>query len=200
MDTKTFAIVGALATICVTIISIFAIIYQASWTMTGIIVGIICATITVIIPVTQSISLRLKRKKKDDSTEVDVGIKSHDRNVTGKLQSTEIKSNRQRAINTESATPVRNVIYLDLTDFGFGVREEPIEKFGTFNDLLDTIYINYLNKNVNSFSYGRQWILKNSKTNNEIEKAGKKDNRTLKELGLFPSIELKVTLIAQQQL
>ena len=105
----------------------------------------------------------------------------------------------QKTNNTTLSIPVRNVIYLDLSEFDHGVREEPIDKFKSFDDLLDTIYINYLSKYVNSFSYGRQWFLRMSKTGKELKKAGRKDNRTLKELGLFPGIKLKATANRQPQ-
>ncbi len=51
---------GTIATICVTAVSLYAISKNAEWTSIGIIVGIIGATITVIIPVTQHILFRFK--------------------------------------------------------------------------------------------------------------------------------------------
>lgn len=74
-NVKIFALVGAFATLMVTIVSIIAIMREASWASTGIIIGIIAATITIIVPVAQSISLRFKHKG-TESTEVVVGIQS----------------------------------------------------------------------------------------------------------------------------
>jgi hypothetical protein len=77
-NVKTLSLVGALATICVSIVSVVAIIKDASWATAAMIVGIVCATITVIVPVSQSVSLRIKRKQQENITEVDVGIRSQD--------------------------------------------------------------------------------------------------------------------------
>lgn len=74
-NVKIFALVGTFATLMVTVVSIIAIMREASWASTGIIIGIIAATITIIVPVAQSISLRFKHKG-TESTEVVVGIQS----------------------------------------------------------------------------------------------------------------------------
>ena len=64
-----------------------------------------------------------------------------------------------------------------------------------FDDLLSAIYINYLFRHISSFSYGKQWFLKDSKTDEELKKKGRNDNRSLKELGIYPGIYLKVTTV-----
>ena len=74
---KIFAMVGAFATLSITIVSIIAIFKDTSWASTGIIIGIICATITVIVPIAHNISLRFKHSS-DDSTELDIDIKTKD--------------------------------------------------------------------------------------------------------------------------
>jgi hypothetical protein len=72
-EIKIFAVVGSLATICVTLVSLYAISKNAEWANIGIIVGIICATITVIIPVTQHILFRFKSSS-DGSKEIGFNI------------------------------------------------------------------------------------------------------------------------------
>jgi hypothetical protein len=68
---KIFALVGAFATLMISVVSIIAIIREASWASTGIIIGIIAATITIIVPVAQSMHVSHKGTK---STEAVVEI------------------------------------------------------------------------------------------------------------------------------
>ncbi len=70
--------VGALATVCITIVSVVAIVRGAEWAAAGIIIGVVCATICAIIPVTQAISLKLQGKS-TNSTTLNVGITTHER-------------------------------------------------------------------------------------------------------------------------
>ncbi len=72
-EIKIFAIVGLIATICVTSVSLYAISKNAEWANIGIIVGIVCATLTAIIPVTQHILFRFKSGS-DGSKEFGVDI------------------------------------------------------------------------------------------------------------------------------
>lgn len=79
-NVKIFALVGAFATLMVSVVSIIAIIREASWASTGIIIGIIAATITVIVPVAQSISLRFSHKG-TKSTEASVEIQGKETSI-----------------------------------------------------------------------------------------------------------------------
>jgi hypothetical protein len=72
-NVKIFALVGAFATLMISVVSVVAIIREASWASTGIIIGIIAATITIIVPVAQSIYLRFSHKG-STSTEAVVEI------------------------------------------------------------------------------------------------------------------------------
>lgn len=75
---RTIVFVGALATVCITVVSVVAIVRGADWAATGIVVGVVCATICAIIPVTRAISLKLHGKS-PNSTTLDVGISTHER-------------------------------------------------------------------------------------------------------------------------
>jgi|GEM_PF-1590041 len=81
-NVKTFAVVGGMATLCITGVSVVAIMRDAAWVSAGIIVGIVCATITVIVPVAHSISVRLKRSGHEE-TEVGINIKTREPKEAG---------------------------------------------------------------------------------------------------------------------
>lgn len=72
-EIKIFAAVGTFATICVTLVSLYAISKGAEWANTGIIVGIAAATLTVVVPVAQYILVRF-RSSPDGNREIDFEI------------------------------------------------------------------------------------------------------------------------------
>lgn len=59
-NVKIFAIVGTFATVCVTVVSLFAISREAEWAHTVIISGIIGATITIVIPLARHILIKFR--------------------------------------------------------------------------------------------------------------------------------------------
>nr|VFK54111.1 MAG: hypothetical protein BECKTC1821F_GA0114240_100412 [Candidatus Kentron sp. TC] len=70
---KSFRVIGVFATTCVTVVALYAIYSNAEWAGTGIVVGMVCATLTVIAPIAQHVFLRF-RSQADGSKAVDVEV------------------------------------------------------------------------------------------------------------------------------
>jgi len=67
---KVFAAVSAFATLCITVVSLYAINRDASWASFGIVVGILGACITIAVPIASAIRLKM-RQGRDGDAEVD---------------------------------------------------------------------------------------------------------------------------------
>lgn len=113
-NVKIFALVGAFATLMISVVSIIAIIREASWASTGIIIGIIAATITIIVPVAQSISLRFSHKG-TKSTEAVVEIQGKE---TSKNHAISLFDNHQKPRDVDRVTDQTTILFVaaDPTD------------------------------------------------------------------------------------
>lgn len=66
-NVKVFALVSAFATLCITVVSLYAINRNAAWAAYGIVVGIFGACITIAVPVASAISVRIKKGREGAS-------------------------------------------------------------------------------------------------------------------------------------
>ena len=84
-NAKVFAAVSAFATLCITLVSLYAINKDASWASFGIVVGIMGACVTVAVPVASAIRLKMRQGREGDS-EVDFAFEAQSAEHAGKQQ------------------------------------------------------------------------------------------------------------------
>lgn len=78
MNVKVFAVVSAFATLCITVVSLYAIKKDAAWALFGIIAGIFGACITIAVPVASAIRVKMKQSKNGEA-EVDFAFQGKSR-------------------------------------------------------------------------------------------------------------------------
>jgi len=66
----------------------------------------------------------------------------------------------------------------------------PFSQFNSFQELLDMIYLNFLESTIRVKSYGSDWILKHKKSGKVFIKNQLIDKRRLEEIGINPGDNL----------
>ena len=112
--------------------------------------------------------------------------------------------------NQNETQETENTVSIDLTDIGKdGYVTFSLERFESFQDFLDTLYTKFLADKVPTFSYETSWILVNVENALPISKLAvdkttfngvmSGDYRKLKEVGIYPGVQLKLRLIEESK-
>jgi len=108
-----------------------------------------------------------------------------------KLKQLELFTNLKGEDVLRDIKEITDDIEIDLSNIGLNKIKVSYGYFDSLSDLLNSLYLDYLEKYVPIWTYGKSWVLKNNRTGKEILKnGGKQDNRSLKSLGIIPGDKL----------
>lgn len=102
-----------------------------------------------------------------------------------------LKTAPQKAESQQS----NNELLIDLSAIGEGLISTEFKESNMLQDLLNSIYFEFLFNHVPTFSYGRKWQLVNDKTGEVIIKDGNSDTRNLSKVGISKNYKYRVELI-----
>lgn len=115
----------------------------------------------------------------------------------------------RKAVSNKKITPTSFRFYnkfvddliIDCTDVDGTTIKKLLYYNSSFQDLLDNFYVEFMHQHVKPYTYGKTWILLDGDSKskyNKIISDGKKDDRTLKELGIIPGHTLLVKMLNKE--